>query len=86
MSLVDLLGYGGAFLLTVHSIPQVIKTIKTKDVSSFDASYLWMWCCGATLMFFYILLSTQNAPLLANYSLNVVIVSVLLYYFYRYQE
>jgi uncharacterized protein with PQ loop repeat len=82
----ELIGYLGAFLLSFCSIPQIIKTIRTKDVKSFDILYLYMWFFGIVFMLVYVLFSKEILlPLIMNYLINIICVSVLLVYYYKYK-
>jgi len=81
----EVVGFVGALCLSFCSIPQLVKTIRTKETASFDIYYLWLWFFGVLLMFFYVFYTTFQIPLLLNYGLNTFIVAVILYYYYKYR-
>ena len=66
MELVAYIGLIAAFLTTVSSLPQVIKTIRLKETR--DISF-WMWTflsCGIVLWFIYGILKNDLPIILAN--------------------
>ncbi|KYC52836.1 MAG: PQ loop repeat protein [Candidatus Methanofastidiosum methylothiophilum] len=66
MELVTSIGLIAAFLTTVSSLPQVIKTIRLKETR--DISF-WMWAflaCGIILWFIYGILKNDLPIILAN--------------------
>jgi len=52
-STVDTLGYSGGFVLSICLLPQIYKTIKTKEVE--HLSYLWqiLYIIGLSLHLYY---------------------------------
>lgn len=73
-----ILGSTGAILLAACSLPQLLKTIKTRSASDFDLSFLWLWLLGDLCMLGYSLL-TSNWLLVVNYAANLVPICVILY-------
>lgn len=85
--MLEIIGFLGATCLSLCSLPQVVRTIRTNHVKSFDPMYLWLWFSGCVFMTTYIL-STDNImiPLLVNYMLNSLSVGILLFYYYRFRN
>jgi uncharacterized protein with PQ loop repeat len=82
----EFIGYLGSFLLAIHTLPQIIKTVRTKDVQSFDALFLWFWFWGIFCLLVYVLLSPIILlPLLVNYIIGVLSVGILLFSYYKYK-
>jgi uncharacterized protein with PQ loop repeat len=48
------IGWIGNIALSIGVIPQVWKTWRSHDVSSFSWSFLLMWCIGVFMVFIYI--------------------------------
>lgn len=77
MDYVIIVGMIAAFLSTVSSLPQVIKTIKLKETK--DISF-WMWAflaVGIFLWLIYGLLKTDLPIILAN-GISLFLVSIVL--------
>lgn len=84
--LVESLGFLAAALLTFSGIPQLIHTIKTKDVKGLSMGMVWTWFLGCFFMFFYVTLTHANLPLILNYLLNSTVNGILLYYCILYKK
>lgn len=83
---IELVGYTGALINTVSTVPQIIKTYKTKNVDSLSALFLLSWFFGCLFLFIYLLLTTVTIPLLINYICNVVFPLVLIIMFFKYRN
>ena len=85
MSGIENLGYAAAFLTTVSTVPQLIKTFRTrsaKDVSSF------MFIClliGGILWFTYGLLLDSKPLIVANFITTCFVVANLVFK-YKYSK
>ncbi len=76
MEFFDGIGWLGNVILSIGVIPQVWKTWRTHDVSSFSWSFLLMWCLGVILTFIYIahdniVKAEFQWPLWLNYLVNI---------------
>jgi MtN3 and saliva related transmembrane protein len=83
--MIELFGHLGAFLLSLSSAPQLYKTLRTKDVSGLSLPMLLLWGFGCLFMGIYVLMTTQQPPLLINYAFNTTLVftNIVLYLMYR---
>lgn len=80
---IEVFGWLGALLLSVCGLPQMIESIIKRKTEGISITFLWSWFVGEILTLIYI--SSQNVlsiQLLLNYSLNVVFIAVILYYYY----
>jgi uncharacterized protein with PQ loop repeat len=79
------LGHLGLVLLAFSSLPQLVKTFKSKDVSGVSPAMLLCWSVGCFSMGLYVLLTTAQVILLVNYGINTIIVGIntALYFKYR---
>jgi len=89
MQFFDSLGWIGNIILSIGVIPQVYKTFRSHDVSSFSWSFLLMWCGGVFLTFIYIAADNINNgdfqwPLWLNYIVNILGTTYLVYAKIRY--
>lgn len=92
MNFFELLGWVGNVVLSIGVIPQVYKTFKTHDVSSFSWSFLLMWALGVLFTFIYIFQGDiakgveYQYPLWLNYIVNIIATSYLVFAKFKYQE
>lgn len=74
----ELLGWISGLLLGACAVPEVYHTIK-KGRNDSSWSFLLMWYFGEIGFLIYVL-PKGNLPLLANYVLNIILISILLKY------
>lgn len=84
--IIELIGYAGALINTVSTVPQIIKTYLTKDVTSLSILFLLSWFLGCLLLFIYILLTSGTIPLYINYICNVLFPLILIIMYYKYKQ
>lgn len=78
--MIELLGWIGAIFFAICMIPQTLHAIKTKK-SGMTLSTLLIYTWGLITMLVYTPLALDwNAPLMANYSVNLICSLILLYY------
>lgn len=75
----ETLGWVGNFLLASCGLPQMIKSIKDGHSNGLSWLFILAWFLGEVCVLLYIL-PMQNLPLLVNYSINLVFVTVILIY------
>lgn len=79
---IDVMVWGGSILLSTCSIPELIKSVRTKSCT-LTWSFLLMWLFGEIFILIPVLDKALGAFLVFNYSLNIVIISILCVYKYR---
>lgn len=89
MEIVELIGWFGNLILSIGVVPQVYKTFKTHDVSSFSWSFLLMWALGVFFTFIYISYGDIKSgeyqwPLWLNYIVNIIATSYLVFAKFKY--
>ena len=72
------IGLLGSLLLTFCGVPELIRTLKNRRCD-IGWGFLLMWFFGELLCLFYGM-DLKEIPLLINYSSNLLIVSVMMYY------
>lgn len=82
--IIELCGWLGAILFSFCAVPQVIKAFKTRKIEDLSSIFLLMWFMGEIFSLVYVLHSNyqQNvyqAPLIANYIFNLLLVACLIY-------
>lgn len=74
-----LIGWIGGILLALSSIPQAIRTVRDGNADGLSGFFIASWLIGEVLSLVYIG-PTFNWPLIANYGINLLIVSLIGYY------
>jgi uncharacterized protein with PQ loop repeat len=78
---IQIFGWIGQLLLGLCAAPQAIQSFKTRTSNGINPLFIIMWFCGELLSLVYVLFSLSNAlPIIMNYSVNLVFVSIILYY------
>lgn len=83
---IEWLGHFGAFLLVVCGVPQLFKTVVSKDVAGVSPTMLVCWAAGCASMGLYVLFTTAQIPLLINYAFNTVVVSLIAIFYFLYRK
>lgn len=83
MELIELIGWIGAILLATCGIPQLIKTIKTKNFNGLSLTFILWWFAGEVLTLIYISREAFKLPLLFNYGINIIVCITILILFLR---
>lgn len=76
-----MIGWIGAILLSFCALPQVIKCYKQGHGEGLSHGLIIMWGVGEVLLFVYVF-PTGDIPLIINYGLNAVYVSIIARYKY----
>ena len=76
---VEYLGYVAAFLTTVSFLPQVIKTVKTKDTSGISLYMYFFFVIGLVLWFYYGYLLDEMPIMVANLFTGIMACIILFY-------
>ena len=85
--MIDVIGFLGATLLVVCALPQLFKTLKTKEVDDLSLSFFVMWFFGCLFMLIYTLcLPIISYPLIFDYVVSLIISGVLVILIYRYRK
>ena len=82
MSLTDVIGYMAATLTSIAFLPQVIKTIRTRDTSSISLLMYSLFVAGVLCWLIWGLLLQQWPVILANlvtFVLSAIILSMKIY-------
>lgn len=77
MQLSDILGYTAAFLTTVSFVPQVWRTLRTRDVSGISLKMYSLFTLGIAVWLAYGIALKQTPMLVAN-SISLVLACAVL--------
>lgn len=72
-------GWLGGALLAACGLPQAIKSYRQKHSYGLSLWFLLMWLLGEILVLAYVL-PKWHWPLILNYTANIILVAVILYY------
>jgi MtN3 and saliva related transmembrane protein len=77
MDIITIIGLTAAFLTTVSSLPQVIKTIRLKETR--DISF-WMWTFLAVGIFFWLIygIFKNDLPIILANGISLILVLIVL--------
>lgn len=82
---IDIVGYFGAFFISVAFLPQTIKLIKTKNTKGLSLISYSIYQLGLTLFIIYASL-INNIPLLAANAfgtiINIILLTLIIYNLY----
>lgn len=79
--MIDLIGFFGATMFALCAAPQAAQCVKQGHAKGINHIFLSMWFMGEVAMLAYTLLAIGvNWPLILNYFLNLVFISVIVYY------
>ena len=75
----NLIGWIASVILAVSSIPQLLKTVRDGHADGLSWAFIALWLIGEILSLVYVV-PMLNWPLIANYSINLVIILVIGFY------
>jgi len=67
-------------MLGLCALPQAIASYRTKDSSGISFLFLLLWLGGEVLTLLYIVGTSMQLPLIANYLFNILCLIVILRY------
>jgi len=87
MEVVQILGWIATILFSLMLIPQIIKTIRTKDTSGVSLSLFIMYLAANIIAFAYAFLIRQD-PLLIKYFIAAItaIIYILIFIYFKIKE
>ena len=77
--MIEIIGWIGSTLLAICGFPQAWMSYKQGHSDGVSGGLLWCWALGELFTLLYII-SIGNAPLLLNYTCNLISLSVIVYY------
>ena len=79
----EFIGWVGSFLLTICGAPIAWQSFKDGHSIGVNMPFINLWLWGEVFTLFYVLAQPEILiPLVANYALNIVMISIILYYRY----
>lgn len=74
-----MIGWVGSLLLGICALPETIRTIKDGRCHV-GWGMLLLWFLGEVFVFIHVLLNIHDISLLTNYSLNIILLLIMIYY------
>lgn len=71
--MIEFIGWIGAGLLAVCSVPQAIQCYRQGHANGLSTMMIWLWGAGMAVTFVYVL-SKCDWPLVMNYGFSLVVV------------
>jgi uncharacterized protein with PQ loop repeat len=86
--MIEAIGWLGTTFLILCGFPQLYKTITTKCTKGLSLLMLYFWFLGLCCMFIYEFFTDGKLPLLANYSVSILLDILLIssVHYYRRKE
>lgn len=80
----ELIGWLGGVFLAICGLPQAYSCFKSGHAEGINPLYLWLWFWGEVLCLLYVVgwISPLSMPLIFNYGLNIVLISIMIKYKY----
>ena len=85
MCVIDVIGYVATILMIISPVPQLWETYRTKSIEGLSISMLLTLLSGCILMAIYISFTSQSVPLLLNYGVSTIILTLNVYLYYKYK-
>ena len=79
LDMLEYVGILGSSLLALCAVPEVISSIR-KGYCGSSTSFLLTWGVGECLTFYYVNNTSKDLYLMANYTINLVFILILMYY------
>jgi uncharacterized protein with PQ loop repeat len=80
MNVIDMAGWLGSALFAVCGLPQAVHSYKVKNSHGLTWGFLALWLGGEIFTLIYILPKEGVAPLILNYTLNLVFLAIIAWY------
>ena len=74
-----MIGWLGSLLLGICALPETIRTIKDSRCHV-GWGMLLLWFLGEVFVFIHVLFNIHDIALLTNYSLNIILLIIMIYY------
>ena len=75
----EIIGWLGSIMLSICGLPQAIESYKNKNSNGISWGFIILWFLGEILVLLYVIFKKEY-PLSFNCALNIIIVSVILYF------
>ncbi len=80
--MLEVFGWIGGILLTTCGVPMAWGCYKNGHANGISIPFLWMWFWGEVFVLIYVL-PQYLWPLIINYTFNIVLIIIVLWYKYR---
>lgn len=77
--MIDVFGWLSSLLFCICGAPQAYLSFREKTSAGISTSFLLLWIGGELLGIIYIL-PKNDYPILINYLINLIFISIILYY------
>ena len=78
--MINILGYFAMMCLVCAAVPQAIKAVKEGHSNGVAGAYIVLLLAGFTSMLIFLAISKPIWPVMVNYAVNIVMMSIIGYY------
>ncbi len=79
----EILGWIGSLLLAFCAAPQAVKSAKEGSTQGVSPTFLWAWFWGEIFTLFYVVFDKFSIPLIINYFVNLIFISIIIWFYYK---
>lgn len=79
--MIEALGWFGGILLSLCAVPQAYVCWLLKSARGINIIFLMSWFLGEIATLVYVMHTSASVPLIINYSVNLVCLTIILYYY-----
>lgn len=84
--MLELIGYAGGLLLAFCGIPLLWDVYRSKNPDKVSIPFMMVWLLGEIFTIIFVLEEAPEAPLILNYSLNIILIVTILIFWKRYKD
>ena len=81
----EIMGTAGSLIMCASSVPQIVKTYRTKCISGLSVTYLTILIMGMLLIFSYALFKKDVVFIFGN-GISLFLTGILMVLYWRYQN
>jgi uncharacterized protein with PQ loop repeat len=78
--MIEIVGWLGGVAFAVSSLPAAFSVYKRGNTEGMDSLFLHLWAWGEILTLSYVLIKAPEWPLLFNYGVNLIGLSVIFWF------
>lgn len=78
--MIDAVGWLGGTMLAICSLPAAFSVYKKGNAEGLDSAFLHLWAWGEILTLSYVVVKAPEWPLLFNYGLNIIGLSIIFWF------
>ncbi len=81
---ISAVGWTGAILLATCGLPQMYKSVRTRNFQGLSLLFILWWGFGEIFTLYYVIEKAFRWPLVFNYGINITVVFVIVLFYMKY--